>query len=552
MKKTDGKKSMTITMRLLREGRTVESAFRDESELREIDAKDGRLFIGQAPATPPTWLGFIETFASTAAARLTNQSCGSVLFLKVPDPAKAKQIRTMALTFGTGHHSLNLDAFERNFGLRAVLNSVPRGNLRSMDVAVLDATTFQKRIQSSRNADLQGFGIDIERDLLRLAQGVPTNKGFAKSVAGRDALTMITRTSAADIVAKCEDALRYYRASDYKKDFDWIDFVSPVKDKALIDILDDAAFAELSALVSGRDSDLHLALPDIIGPEDGYDIGYFGAGLKSGTKHAFGEIAVEDYVAQLKAGKFSDISNMADLKSTHEVRVVKDGEGDKRQKRKLYDCLVYEHSQGGATYVLFGGDWFQIENNFHALVEKGFKNLVSSTPFRAKTKSKNERDFITELDTDKDLLNLDQVKLNPVAVKGANLEPCDFFSRKKQFIHLKDGHSSAPISHLWSQATVSAESFVRDEKFRVDLRKAAIKRQNKKPKKQGFETLLPDGRSKPVPTDFTVVFGIMRNRYQKSGELSLPFFSKVSLRAVADRIGLMGFPLEVHLVERVP
>lgn len=347
MKKTDGKKSMTLTMRLLREGRTVESAFRDESEVREIDARDGRLYVGQAPATPPTWLGFIEGFASAGTARLTNQSCGSVLLLKIKDPTKPKTLRTMALTFGTGHHSLNLDAFERNFGLRAVLNSVPRSNLRSMDVAVLDATTFQKRIQSSRNADLQGFGIDVERDLLRLAQGVPTDKEFAKSVAGRDALTMVTRTSAADVVAKCEEALRYYQASDYKKDFDWIDYVAPVKDKALIEVLDDAAFAEISTLVSGKDSDLHLALPDIIGPEDGYDIGYFGAGLKSGTKQAFGEIAIEDYISQLKAGKFSDISNMADLKSSHEVRVVKDGEGDKRQKRKLYDCFIYEHSQGG-------------------------------------------------------------------------------------------------------------------------------------------------------------------------------------------------------------
>lgn len=93
--------------------------------------------------------------------------------------------------------------------------------------------------------------------------------------------------------------------------------------------------------------------------------------------------------------------------------------------------------------------------------------------------------------------------------------------------------------------------FVRDEKFRIDLREAAIKRQAKKPKKAGFETLLPDGRSKPVPGDYTVVFGIMRNRQKKSGTFSLPVFSKVSLRAVADRIDSMGYPMEVHLVERV-
>ncbi|MDH2351188.1 TIGR04141 family sporadically distributed protein [Bradyrhizobium sp. SSUT112] len=66
-----------------------------------------------------------------------------------------------------------------------------------------------------------------------------------------------------------------------------------------------------------------------------------------------------------------------------------------------------------------------------------------------------------------------------------------------------------------------------------------------------WRALLPDGRSKPVPSEFTVVFGIMRDRYKKSGTVSIPFFSKVSLRAVASRIELMGFPVEVHLVERI-
>ena len=53
------------------------------------------------------------------------------------------------MSFGTGHHSLEPDSFERNFGLRVVLNAVARSNLRSVDVATLDATTFQKRIQAS-------------------------------------------------------------------------------------------------------------------------------------------------------------------------------------------------------------------------------------------------------------------------------------------------------------------------------------------------------------------------------------------------------------------
>jgi hypothetical protein len=130
-----------------------------------------------------------------------------VLFLEVAPDDKRSAKRIVALTFGTGHHSLDPDAFERSFGLKVVLNAVARSNLRSLDIATLDATTFLKRIQASRDADLQGFGIDVDRDLLRLAAGSPRDNSFARSLAGKDALTLHTKTSPADVIEKCKTAL---------------------------------------------------------------------------------------------------------------------------------------------------------------------------------------------------------------------------------------------------------------------------------------------------------------------------------------------------------
>jgi uncharacterized protein (TIGR04141 family) len=385
---------------------------------------------------------------------------------------------------------------------------------------------------------------------MRLAAGSPKDSSFARSLAGRDALTLHTKTSPADVIEKCKTALKLYAATDYKKDFGFIDFVSPVRRRDLLTDLDGIAFHELNELVQGRMSDLHIALPDVISPDEGVEIGYFGIGLKSGQKQGFNQLAIEDYVDQLKAGKLDEIKDMAALRSSHEVRVIVDGEGDKKQKRKLYDALVLEVEYRQKIYVLFGGDWFVVDKGFHQSVETDFQKLVTKTPFVASTKSRSEREFIDELDAHKNLLNMDQVKLSPSGASGANLEPCDFLSKSKQFIHLKDGHGSAPISHLWNQGVVSAESFVSDEKFRIDLRKQAQNRQ-KKYRKNGFDALLPDGRSKPNPADYTVVYGIMRDRYKKTGLISIPFFSKVSFRAIAQRIQLMGYVVEVHLIERM-
>ncbi len=546
----DDLKSMSLSLRLMREGRSVEESLREEHGLTEVEAEGGRLFIGQAPAVPPSWVTFIGQFATGTRPALVNQSCAAVLFVPLTYKGPLAVQRMMAISFGTGHHALNPDAFERGFGLRVVLNSVARSSLRSMDIATLDATTFLKRVQASRDADLQGFGIDIDRDLLRLAAGSPKDPTFARSLAGKDALTLHTRTSAADVMDKCARALKLYHADDYKKDFGFIDFVMPVRDRALVEKLDALAFADLKAMVSGGASDLHIALPDILDPEEGLEIGYYGLGLKSGAKPAHTELAIENYVAELRAGHIDEIPDMAALRSSHEVRVIVDGEGDKKRKRKIYDCFVFEVELDETVYVLFGGEWFAVDKAFHKTVEAEFADLVSATPFVASTIQTNERAFIIELNGNKHLLNLDQVKLNPTGMPGASLEPCDFLSTERQFIHLKDGHGSEPISHLWNQGVVSAEAFVRDAKFRKDFRDAVKKRQ-KKSKKHGFENLLPDGRSKPTPSEYTVVYGIMRSPYKKSGTLGIPFFSKISLRAVVERIRLMGFNVEVHLVEKL-
>lgn len=543
-------RSVTVSIRLLRSGIAVEDAIRDGAPLTEQAATGGRLFTGQSRGEPPDWVSFVGDYATDGDLKLESKSCGAVLFLDVAPDDPPITTRTFAVAFGSAHHSLIPEAFERNFGLKVTLNSVARRDLRNLDVATLESTSFQKRIQASRRADLQGFGIDIEKDLLRLAGGVPTDGSFASALAGRDALTLTSKITPKDLPQKCKQALRLFVATDYKRDFGFIDLIAPVRDRSLTAELDGLVFSEIQQLLAGLPSDLHLTLPEVIDPERSHEIGYFGAGFRPGAKAGYSELAIEDYIAELMAGRPSEIKDMAELKSSHEVRVVVDGKGHSEARRRLYDCFVYEVAHGAKTYVLFDGDWYQIDDVFFADVEREFTGLLAKAPsLVVSTKAKNEREFIAELDKDTELLNLDQVKASPRGASGANLEPCDFLSKGREFIHLKDGHGSAPISHLWSQAVVAGESFIRDERFRKAMRDAAIKRQ-RKAKKAGFEKLLPDGRARPNAGDYKIVYGIMRHRYRKSGKLGLPFFSKVSLRAAAGRLQLMGYGVELQLIEK--
>lgn len=333
---------MTLSVRLLRQDKTVEDAVRDSSEIQEVPAKNGRLYKGQTPGSPPAWLTIINQFSADGPIKLENKSCSSVLFLDVSPDNGGKPVRTFALAFGGGHLALDPDAFVRNFGLRVTLNCVARDALRNLDVATLDSTTIQKRIQASRKSDLQGFGIDYQNDLLRLAGGIPTDANFATSLSGKDALTLTSKLSSRDIEKKCKKALQLFNATDYQKDYSFIDQIVPVRDRLLLATLDDLVFSEIQNLINDQPSDLHITLPEIIDPEEGRDFGYFGIGFKSGAKNSYGELAIEDYISELKAGRPADVPGMSELKTSHEVRIVIDGQGDKKKRRRIYDCFVYE------------------------------------------------------------------------------------------------------------------------------------------------------------------------------------------------------------------
>ena len=537
--------TVSLALRLLRKGITVESALKEGHGLEPMESAAGTLMVGQGFANPPSWTNFLAYYNPDVRARLRTQSCSAVLLIEAGDEQNR---RLFALCFGQGHHALDDDAIQRGFGLRVVLNSVSRGQLRTLDSASLDTTVMQRRVQASRDSDLRAFDLDANRNLLRLASGTPKSGDFAKALAGKDALHLRAAVAPDKLADHCEKALKLYQATDYKTDFAFIDYVQPVGERLLIEKLDAEIFKELKAMVDGKASDLHLAIPDILAPDDSLEIGYFGTGLPPGPKTAYGELAVEDYVAELQKGDFTQIADMSAIKGNHEIRVITDGEGDRSHRRKLYTCFVHEVTRKGDTFVLFDGQWFLISRAYHEEIEVAYEALLKPA-FRLTTTAETERAFIAELEGEHDLVSMDQTKVSPKGAGNAALEPCDFLSRSRQLIHLKDGHASAPLSHLWNQGLVSAEAFVSDEVFRKGFR-AQVKKRETKFGKQGFIGLLPDGRSKPIPSEYTIVFGVMRHPYVASGQLGLPFFSKVALRAVAERIDRMGFPVELHLIEK--
>lgn len=538
----------SVTVRLLRSDKTIEDTMRAGSGFREEPAEIGRLFVGQNRGGVPGWATFLRSAAGPAAnIDLKSQSCGAAWFIDVIRPAKPTRI--LVITFGTGHLALEPESIERSFGLKVVLNTVARSQLRTLDVASLDATVIQRRTQASRDIDINEFGMDRYRELLRLAAGTPSDAGLARTLSGRDSLTLNRQYTVAEIKPLCARLLTLSEGLEYETDYKFIDNVKPVRDRSLVATLDGLAFAELSVLVGGQASDLHLSIPDILDPSLSLDVTYVGAKLKSGRKRVYAGVDIADYVEQLKLGKFAKLT-LDDWRATHAIRLTEAGSADPDRQHKVRDCIVWEAIHNKVTYVLFGGEWFAIDDKFYVEIEKDFRRLIPSKLIVASTKATNEQKLLVELDKRPELLLMDKTKSNPTGANKASIELCDFFSLDRQLIHLKDGHASTSISHLWNQGVVSSESFLRDEGFRRAALRNVRKRQTET-SKTGFDALLPTPAKRPSTSDFTVVYGIMRVPYKKTKKMDLPFFSKVSLRAAAQRLEDLGFKVEVQLIEMV-
>jgi uncharacterized protein (TIGR04141 family) len=534
----------TLNVRLLRQGRTIEGAFSEAFAPGAVRAlqqrpwtgiEGARVFVGQIYSNPPGWRTFIAEGFGEVPEGIFTGGAGAVVFV----PAGT---RVAAVCFGHVHLALDDDAFERQFGLKVTLNSVPRGNLRTLDLATPDAVTFQKRVQASKDSDLQAFGVDMLRDLARVAGGTPTKPAFARFVAGKDSLSITCEVDAVSLQAKCVEIIAAFDDKAYKKEFAWVDNMRVVVEKDVIEELDQKLFEALGALRQGHASDLHMAPPEIVNYTEGSQLHYNGFGSHGRTFHS---LSVEDYVSELERCEFH--GDMVGIKENHRIKAKREGEEEFSEKWRVYDCFVFETEIGtGADkqhFVLFAGSWYRLETKFKAQVD-AFFDAVPKLTIIGKTECLNEQELIDEIEANRtDLLKLDKVKINPAGVKYANLEPCDFLSDKKQFIHLKDGHSSGPISHLWSQGVVSAEAFVSDADFRKKLR-AKVRSLG-----GGFEEHLPKSTDRVVREDFQVVYGIMRKPYA-DGTIGLPFFSKVSLQAAAERIGQFGIPIALERIEK--
>lgn len=479
----------------------------------------GTLYTKNSPPHPPSWASFFSDAVPGDVLALETASASALLVVPMKN-------RTFAVAFGYGRHLIDDMAVEARFGLHATLNSISQDNVRTIDKKTFEGISTHTREQASKETSIGDFGLNVERDVVSAVTGTPIDSTLGSQLIGKDSLTARCNTT----LDKLPELLQAYYAKSkddtYKKRFSWIDNIFEVRDKAKQKELDAVV---VGMMQSGGSPKLWLAIPELIDWSDVKGFSY----SQAPSSEISPDIHLSKYIDHHSADSISDESL-----HRHKIfgyRISTDAIFD---SWRVYRCIHAEITVDGVTYLLNGGNWYQIDNDFVALVDKTVAAIpcTNFTPIDY-THGEHEAQYNKRLSAAIDgSCCLDR---NMILHGGgrSSVEFCDVYGPSRQMIHVKRYGSASVLSHLFAQGVVSATTFMSDERFR-----------------EKANTLLPAAlqwatpADRPNAPDFEIAFLIAS---QSAGPLTLPFFSRVTLRNAFRQLTSYGFKTTVTKVQVV-
>src|SRR5574338_49367 len=318
------------------------------------------LYLTRVEASRPAWLKYFSGYVDVSGVTLRTASLAAVILVKRPDTL-------YAVVFGYGRSLLEDSAIESRFGLRAALNAVEPSQLRLIDHKRLEAISRHTREQLSRDASLDHFGLDINRDLLRAVTGVPASKTLGSRISGADQLTFVADVPFDQLAQAIDTYADLANQVTYKTAFPWVDAYHDVRDPSLISKLEKQLCDDL---VAGT-STFWLSPPEII---DWDNLGGFRyRDSKKAQDHD--ELTLDQYF--LECGDAQGLANGLRLRSDRVWLRQKDQETARRSWPTL-KCLVGELIFDKRRFVLSEGTWYEINTSFLKELEGFIKDVPTS------------------------------------------------------------------------------------------------------------------------------------------------------------------------------
>lgn len=469
---------------------------------------------------PPDWVrDFFGSILEGNTQILTSTAKG-VLVVPI---RKNNKVRHFAVVFGFGRHLLNEGVIEERFGLKIVLNSLDASSLRSIDKTTLGSIPKHSREQMSKDVAAADFGIDIEQDLVSSVTGKSRDDQFGKLITGKDALNCSVKVDATNIAEFLQHCLERYESSDYKKDFEWIDQITDIRDKKIEEELNLTLVEKLNK----RDlKKIWMAVPEIVNWSDIKGFRY----VNSKYTITHDDLDIEKYLQELggplEIGFFKEPQVYAISASTDNIL----------EQWSMFRCIYAEIELKENMYLLSNGKWYKIAKGFTEQIQKEFESIKRSDIVLPECTAIQEKEYNSNAARIIDNACCMDTELIPYGGGRSSIEFCDIFTTDKKILHVKRYGNSNVLSHLFSQGVVSGEIFISDTDFRKKLNT----------KLPGTHKLInPD--IQPLAREYEIIFCIIS---ESDNPLDIPFFSKVSLKNARRRLMTYGYNVSIKQIKR--
>ena len=529
-----------LNIYLIKQNRTIDDVFKEElSVYRKIEFAEGTLYYNPKAIHTPDWVqGFfrqnltetkMDSNGREQVHNIFNSASSQAVFIK--NISYCQKDYLYAISFGSGYQLLKSDAYEPNFGLKCVINLVSGDNcLRKISKYDISSSPKQTSQQLSKKGSQIDFNIDYQTDILTGITGTLNDKDYkekilmqyiGKSISGGNSFSVNARADISNVDKILKISSLAYNIKKYKYNgFSWIDNVSYIRsDNILLNKLNQKLNDELS-LLEEENSKIWLAVPEIIKWEDVQGF-YFGQHKKS-VYDDLNIMKLKEYIEKQKRKEF----NIEGLKNTH-IYAKNAKERGYLHCWDAFQCLNAEveikENQQIRTFILINKNWYEINKDFQRDTDAKFENYFnqkSGINF-IECSFKDEKEYNENLSSVNQFICLDRKNIH-YGGRTDQIELCDILDEQnKNLIHIKKYSGSSVLSHLFSQGLVSMQTLLRDSKFKAKAERTISKT---KGEKFVFDNI----------RQYSVVYVIIAK--PEHDTVHIPFFSKVNLNSVCDRL----------------
>lgn len=515
-----------LTILLIKEGiddfQTIIKSESDYHIHHQVIDDDKVFYYKKSAPHAPVWLNRFFDGVLDGDTELNVSSVQAVLLVR---RRYEGETRVFALTFGFGRNLLrSISIVDLRFGMITALNCISENELKSIDRTSLEAIPRLNRIQTSRLSDVDSFNIDEDRDILRSITGKVKprfSEKLGKTISGSESLKVSVDVTVENIDSILDYCYDRFHDTTYAEHFGYINNLLPLKDKDLKAELDN----RLVEKINQRElENTWMAIPFIV---DWTDPVYLDLDDRGG-ENTSDDLDISEVLSSVFDNR--DDIGISELRA-RKVNL-RNGDGVSIGKWSYYQCLYTEiPSDQNSLYILNEGEWYEVKDDYVREVTDYYnnanifpRNLISCNP------GETEGDYNLRLASSNPAFCLMDKKLVATGVSRNSIEFCDVYTLDKELLHVKKGHGSSVLSHLFNQGYVAAELLLQ-RPFREGLYNVMHN--------AGYEDWIIQPQNSVNPGDFSIVYCIITD--DDEGRPAIPFFSKVAFRNITKTLNNMGF-----------